>query len=222
MKESISDRIRRVITGTANSLVSKIEGVAPEIILKEAINEVDDALDEVRAELGKITAQKHHVTKAISKLNNEHSQLEDQIELAHKNGRKDLIEAAFSREVDIEDQIPALENQLSDLSSQEKDLNQAVSGIIAKRNEMEDELFEFMKTQSATKLDSEMNIVGSEESNISKANKAERTFNRVIGDATGVRKSILKTTEENAKLVELAHLNRKARIEAKMKTLESK
>ena len=37
MKESISSRIRRIIAGTANSIVEKIEGLAPEAVLKEAI-----------------------------------------------------------------------------------------------------------------------------------------------------------------------------------------
>ena len=50
--KSISSRIRRIIAGTANSIVEKIEGLAPEAVLKEAIREVDSAIDEVRAEMG--------------------------------------------------------------------------------------------------------------------------------------------------------------------------
>ena len=143
MKESISSRIRRIITGTANSIVSKIEGLAPEAVLKQAIREVDGAIDEVRAEMGSVAAQKHHVTKAISKLNNEHAQITEQLEIAVGEARKDLVEIAVSRQVDIEDQLPALETQLGDCSSQIIELEQAITGLVAKRNEMEDELFDF-------------------------------------------------------------------------------
>ncbi len=116
MKDSISARIRRIITGTANSIVSRIEGLAPETILEQAIDEVDSAIDEVKAELGLVIAQKHHVSKAMSRLNEENVRLEEQILVAMREGRDDLAETAVGRQVDIEDQLPALENQLAHLA----------------------------------------------------------------------------------------------------------
>lgn len=223
MKDSISNRIRRIITGTASSIVSKIEGLAPETVLEQAIAEVDAALDEVKAELGRITAQKYHVSKAMTKLNEEHSTIEEQLTLAHQQGRKDLLEAAVSRQLDIEDQLPALESQLAELGRQEEELNKAITGLVAKRNEMDDELFDFRQSRRQVAAVGEGSAVGgapSEGSAAAKAERAERAFTRVLQGSTGVRRVALKAgSEESAKLVELAHLSKQARIEARLKAL---
>ena len=226
MKESISSRIRRIIAGTANSIVEKIEGLAPEAVLKEAIREVDSAIDEVRAEMGRVVAQKHNVTKAIGKLNQEHGQISGQLEIAMGEDRKDLLELAVSRQIDIEDQLPALETQLGECSSQISEFEQAVTGLVAKRNEMEDELFDFQeqkaKAASASGNDAATATnSASGESAVHKAEKAERRFSRVLQDSTGVRRSSLQTSAAEASgLLELAQMNRQARIKARLKELE--
>lgn len=224
MKDSIASRISRIITGTAYSIVSKIEGLAPEGILDQAISEVDDALDEVRSELGGVTAQKHHISKAMARLNHEHAELEEQVVLAYEQGRKDLVESALARQIDIEDQLPTLELQLGRVGQQEKDLNQAVTGLIAKRNEMEDELAEFHRSRLAASASSRdgLDAAGSGDA-LRKAEKAEGAFSRVLQRTTGINRSALTSnSRESAKLVELANLSRNAKIEAKLKTLEDR
>ncbi len=42
MNDIISARIRRIIIGTANSIVTKIEGLAPETVLEQAIEVAED------------------------------------------------------------------------------------------------------------------------------------------------------------------------------------
>jgi phage shock protein A len=229
MKDSISSRIRRIIAGTANSIVSKLEGLDPAGVLKQAIGEVDDAIDEVRAEMGQITAQKHHVTKAMSKLNNEHTLIAEQMDTALAQGRKDLVEVAVSRQIDIEDQLPALETQLGECSALIKEFEQAVTGLVAKRNEMEDELFDFQREQAQAEAaaqspggDADLGG-GAGNSAKEKADRAERTFSRVLQESTGVRRSSIQATaEESAALLELAQLNRRTRIEARLKELENR
>lgn len=222
MNEKISQRIRRIITGSANSIVTKIEGLAPEMILEQAINEVDGALDEVRVELGRTTAQKHHVSKAISKLNQEHTQLGEQITTAKGDSRMDLLEAGISRQIDIEDQLAALESQLADLGNEESDLNKAIAGLVAKRNEMEEDLDDFKATQKeAARAAEESGATASGETPQLKADRAERAFDRVIRNTSGVSRTRIKgNTAESAKLVELAELNKKARIEARLKSMD--
>ncbi|TVR52441.1 MAG: PspA/IM30 family protein [Puniceicoccaceae bacterium] len=223
MKDTIRARITRIMTGTAHTIVSKIEGLAPEMILEQAINEVDAAVDDVRAELGRVTAQKHHVTRAMSKLNQEHSDLEEQIETALGEGRKDLAEVAVSRQVDIEDQLPSLENQLGDLRSQEAELNQAITGLVAKRHEMENELFAFKEERKRLDAGATPEEGGSRTSPTARADRAEKAFSRVLQDATGVRRGVLRAgDEERVKLLELADLNRKAKIEARLRQLETR
>ena len=221
MKENISGRIRRIITGTANTIVSKIEGMAPVAILEEAIREVDGAVDEVRAELGAITVQKHHVTQALGRLNGEHEKLAEEISQAHAQGRLDLVQAGLSRQIDIEDQLPVLENQLADLGESEKQLNAAITGMLAKRNEMEDELFHFQRVQTQSVADS--SVKQSDAGTAArKAEIAGKAFERTLQNATGVRISSLKSSSaESEKLMELAQLNKQARIQARLKQLGS-
>ncbi len=220
MKESISSRITRIITGTANSIVSKIEGLAPGAILEQAILEVDGAVDEVRAELGRILVQKHHVTKTLGRLNDEHGKLEEQVGTAIQQGREDLAEVAIGRQVDIEDQLPTLENQLADLAGQEKELNQAIAGLLAKRNEMEEELFEYRRSKPSTVagVTGEDAAEGGSGIALGKAEKAGNAFKRVLQNETGVRREDLKAgSEDRARLVELAQLNRRAKVESRLK-----
>lgn len=224
MNDSISSRIGRIITGTAYSIVSKIEGLAPEAVLEQAITEVDQVLDEVRAALGGITAQKHHVSKTMARLNHEHAELEEQVVVAYTQGRKDLVESALARQTDIEDQLPALEGQLGRLSKQESDHTQALTGLIAKRNEMEDELQEFINSRKQEAAVSDMDAeFATPDSALWKAERAEGTFSRMIHRTTGInRSSLTSNSRESAKLVELANLSRNAKIEAKLKALEER
>lgn len=221
MKDTISSRITRIIAGTANSIVSRIEGLAPEAILEQAILEVDGAIDEVRAELGRILVQKHHVTRALGRLNEEHAKLDEQIDEAVKQTRDDLAEVAIGRQVDIEDQLPALENQLADYGAQEKELNQAISGLLAKRNEMEDELFEFRRNKQSAPTSRAGQDAGSGEQGsgaLGKAEQAGNAFKRVLQRETGVRREDLQAgSEDRARLVELAQLSRKAKVESRLK-----
>lgn len=204
--------------------MSKIEGLAPEAVLEQAISEVDSALDEVRSELGAITARKHHVSKTMARLNHEHAELEEQVVIAYKEGRKDLVESALARQTDIEDQLPALEGQLARYSVQEGDHNQALTGLIAKRNEMEDELQEFSNSRKAQAVSVEDGVVpANSDSAIWKAQKAENAFSRIIQRTTGINRTALTSnSRESAKLVELANLSRSAKIEAKLKALEER
>lgn len=224
MNDSISSRIGRIITGTAYSIVSKIEGLAPEAVLEQAIAEVDKVLDEVRAALGSITAQKHHVSKTMARLNHEHAELEEQVVVAYTQGRKDLVESALARQTDIEDQLPALEGQLGRLSKQDSDHSQALTGLIAKRNEMEDELQEFIDSRKKDPVVSGTDAeFAAPDSALWKAEKAEGVFSRMIHRTTGMnRSSLTANSRESAKLVELANLSRNAKIEAKLKALEER
>nr|WP_320048605.1 hypothetical protein [uncultured Desulfuromonas sp.] len=67
MKESITGRVGRIVSSSMNALMDAIENVAPEMVMEEAIREVDSALDDVRAELGKSLAQKHFASNAWPK-----------------------------------------------------------------------------------------------------------------------------------------------------------
>jgi phage shock protein A len=222
MNDHLSSRIRRIITGTANTLVSKIEGLAPLMVLEQAIDEVDHAVAEVKSELGRVTAQKHQVTKAMVRLNESHAKLMEQVAEANKAGRDDLIEAAVSRQIDIEDQLPVLQDQLVELNGQEQGLNSAIVGMLAKRNEMEDQLFDYRKAQEMMAQPMDASSPGGVNRMTGKMEQAEAAFDRMMQKASGLKQSIRRSSsDESAKLVELDNLNRKARVLERMKALKN-
>ena len=52
MAEGLVSRVKRLVSGSVNSLVDVVENASPEMVMKEAIREVDRAIDEVRDQLG--------------------------------------------------------------------------------------------------------------------------------------------------------------------------
>lgn len=223
MKDNIASRISRIITGTASSIVTKIEGLTSDAVLEQAINEVDSAIDEVRVEMGSITAQKHNVTKTMTRLNSEHEELDGRAALALEKGREDLVEAALGRQTDIESQLPALEADLLRLNNQEDTHKKALSGLIAKRNEMEDELTEYRHLVKNSAVAGDSGGGASGPSAIDKAANAEHAFDRILQRTTGIRRSALTASaSEASKLAELANLERNTKIQQKLEALKAR
>lgn len=88
---------------------------------------------------------------------------------------------------------------------------------------MEDELFHFKQSARSSSVafgngSSEAGRQGGAEA---RADRADKAFSRVLEGASGVRRETLRTSRsDSAKLVELAHLSRRVRIEAKLQALK--
>ncbi len=186
MNESITNRVGRIISGSVNAVVDAVENAAPELVMEESIREIDAAIDEVKAELGKVVANKHLANQRLAEENHIHENLAEKIELAVKEGRDDLAEVAISKQMDIEAQIPILEASIEDASSQETELDGYIAALNAKKREMREELIAYRESRKeAESLSASGNSSGG--NNIeSKVTKAESAFDRVVENATGV------------------------------------
>ena len=219
MSENILNRIGRIIAGSVHSLSEKLVNQHPDDVLNEAIVEIDQAISETKAELGKLEVQKHDLQKIIEKLQQELEPLNHQIQLAFDKGKEELVKVGLGRQIDLENQIKPLRNQVKYLETFEEDFTAAINGLVARRNQMEDDLHHFKKAQEEGESEFEMdptNIIPQ----ILKADNAEAKFNRVV-ERISARVSHTPTTESDAEmLIELANLEREAQIEAKLKTLK--
>jgi len=216
MSEQLFSRVKRLVSGGVNSLVDAVENVSPETVMKEAIREVESATDEVRDELGRVLANKHLASRRLMDANTRHETLSEQIEMAVKEGRDDLAEAAISRQMDIESQMPILETAVSDASSQEVELEGYIEALQARRREMEEELSAYKESRAASDTltaDGDPAASGTAER---KVNKAERAFDRVMRDATGMPGSSGGSRKDGAKLAELETLARSNRIKERL------
>ncbi len=150
MKESLIGRVGRIISGSFNSLIDAIENAAPETVRSEVIREIDTAIDDVRVELGRVVAKKHLANSRLMEENRKHEDLSEKIELAVKERRDDLAEAAISRQLDIEAQIPILETTINECGNKEKELEGYITALQAKKREMKEELHQFRESLKET------------------------------------------------------------------------
>ncbi len=216
MSEQLVSRVKRLVSGGVNSLVDAVENASPELVMKEAIREVDSAVDEVRDELGRVLANKHLASRRLMDASAKHDSLGEQIETAVKEGRDDLAEAAISRQMDLESQIPVLESAVSDADSEEEELESYIEALQARRREMEEELAAFKESREEQPSLNADGTPAQSSGTERKVSKAEQAFDRVMRDASGLPGSGGASRSDAAKLAELETLSRNNRIQERL------
>lgn len=149
MSDSLKARVGRVIAGNLHALLDKLEDLNPQSAMEQALREAASVVDEVRHELGTVSANRHLAQQQHARLNRSHEELREQIAQALAAQREDLARAAVSRQLDIEAQIPVLETTLADLARQEQELQGYTAALLAKQREMQQALAEFRKSRAA-------------------------------------------------------------------------
>ena len=220
MPETLKDRVQRVIAGGLHALIDKIEDAAPEAVMEQSVREVDSVIDEIRAELGKVTANRHLAQTQHSSLNASHQELAEDIEHALQQGREDLAKAAIGRQMDIEAQLPVLESTLADFGRQEQDLNSYVHALLAKKREMQQAIDQYRasRAQSVT-----VSGAAPEASNAkAKFDEASNAFDRVFVRNTGLTPSAMQATlQQAAQLKELDDMRRDSEVERRLNAMKT-
>jgi len=215
MKESITGRVGRIISSSVNALVDALENVAPHLVMEEAIREVDGVLDEVKTELGKTISQKHLAEQRLASQRKRHVELSQQAQLAVDKGRDDLAEAAIAQQMDIEVQIPVLEQAVGAASSQEKELEGYINALKAKRREMREELTRFNESRKSAATHEDGGASAPGVSIADKVEKAGSAFDRIMEKNSGLP-SGRRDMGNEAKLAELEELSRQNRIKERL------
>jgi len=140
MADTLGARVGRIVAGGAHAIVDALEGVLPDALGQQALREVDQAVDEVRAELGKTIAARHLAAKRLTEQSSRHDELSAQIDLALSQGREDLIRAALEHQLDIEAQVPVLEAAVANTAERQAELEGYLSALQATRREMSEDL----------------------------------------------------------------------------------
>ncbi|MCG8490634.1 MAG: PspA/IM30 family protein [Sneathiellales bacterium] len=222
MAESLISRVKRIISGGANAFVTALEDAAPRVVMQEAIEEVDRTYDDLRAELGRLVAQKHLANKELLAKNARHEELGQQLETALAEGREDLAEVAVAKQLDIEAQIPVLESNLVDLGDSEKELENLMAALKAKKREMEDDLVSFEQSQKDAETTT-LEAGGGHSASIETARSVENataSFERAFKNATG--QQLDRDGLDASALQELESLARKNRIKERLEAAKSK
>lgn len=222
MYDSLTSRVKRIVAGGAHAIVDAIEDAAPEAVMEQALREIDGAMDDVRAELGKVLAARHVATRRLADENGKHESLAQQIEVALQERRDDLAEAAIARQLDIEAQLPVLEQSIRDAGDSEKELEGYLRALGAKRREMAAELQAFREArarESAIQETAAGTATGDVAGRVARASGA---FDRVLGRQTGLPPGATPDARTAGQLAELEDLARKNRIQERLAAAKAK
>lgn len=221
MTDSLKTRVGRVIAGGVHALIDRIEDQAPEAVMEQAIREAEAVVDDVRHELGLVSANRHLAQQQHSSLNGQHERLAEQTEQALAQGREDLARAAVARQLDIEAQLPVLEATLAEHTRQESELQGYVAALLAKKREMVDALADYRRSRAAA-------VAQTAGQGVSGASTAERrigdagaAFDRVYARQTGLPASARGASlQQGAQLKELEDLVRENKIAERLAQLK--
>lgn len=212
MSESITSRVSRLVTGGINSIVDLAENTMPEAMMNEAIREFDKAIDEIRYELGKAKAKKHVAEKRLTDESNKNEDLTRQIETAVNKGEDELAQAGIAKQLDIEAQIPVLENTVQVGKGEIEQLNGYIAALQGRKREMEADLDTYNASQKTGG-----GVSAESSSDAGNADDASKAFNRAMKKASGVAGSDLTTDRDQAdKLSKLEKLDRDNEIQKRL------
>ncbi len=217
MADNLGSRVGRLISGAANQLIDAAENMAPEAVMEQAVREVDKAVDDVRAELGKVVARKHLASNRLADENAKHDALSEKVQLAIKEGREDLAETAVGKLLDIEAQMPVLEQSIAQASEDEAELEGFISALQARKREMQDELAQFRKAQKLSAAETATGGGPAGGTVADSVDRAEKAFDRVMERSAGLAPGASTPDAKTAKqLAELDDLSRKNRIQERL------
>ena len=220
MSETLSRRVGRLVSGGFHALIDAAENLAPEAVMNESIREIERAVDEVRAELGKVLAQKHLAAKKMADESNRHEAIDANLQAAVDAGRDDLAEAGIAEQMDIEARLPILENTIADCAAQEKELEGFIAALQAKKREMQQQLQDWRAAQQGMGTGKTAGGNGSDLNRIARdAEKSGNAFDRVMGRQNSVHSST--DAAQLAKLKELEDLSRNHRIAERLAALKA-
>ena len=230
MTDTIASRVTRVIGGSVHALLDAVENVAPESTMAQAIREVDQAIDEVRSELGRVEAVKHLATSSLNKLNTQKETLAEQTDIAIAKGDETLARAGIAKQIDIDDQIPVLQRSLQDAFARGVELEGFIAALTAKKREMESALQDFIAARataagpagagpSGASAGSTAGSIGG--TILGMAERAGSAFDRVLARETGIAGVTSPINADASKLRDLQEMARTHRIDERLAALKA-
>lgn len=220
MAESLSTRVGRVIAGSMHALIDRLEDQAPEAMMEQSLREADTVIDDVRHELGQVSANRHLAQQQHARLNRQHETLTAQVGDALAATREDLARAAVSRQLDIEAQLPVLESTLADLARREQELQGFVAALLAKKREMQDALTQFRASRATVAAPSAATAKGGGAAG--RLDAANEAFDRIHQRQTGLGAAAQGASlEEAVRLKELDDLVRENKIAERLARLKA-
>jgi len=220
MAETIFMRVRRVISASIEDVVDAMERAGGTSVMREAIREVDRAIDEARAEQEAAMTRRLHAARQQKLFRARLSELEEKARFAIGENRDDLAEAAVSRQIEFEEQAKRLEPVQAEATEEERRLDECLTALNSRKARMQEELAAFEAAQRDAALGGEGRGRPSRRTE-RKVERAEEAFDRAmagLGGATGVGRT---DAQSAAKVAEIDAMQKSAAIAQRMAALRA-
>lgn len=217
MSDSIFVRVQRVVSGSVGSALDSAERLSGTSVMRQAIREMDSAIEKGRREAEGARAKRLQATHRLQECRKQLETLKDQARFALGKDRLDLAEVAIARQLDVEAQIESLAKAESEATGSERRLDESTAELKLRRGQMYDELRSFEASQRAASTGSD--APGSPDSHLQRrAERAQEAFERAM-DAAGGLSGGRASPEAAAKVAELEALQKEAAIAERLAAL---
>lgn len=185
MAESVFDRVRRLLSGKIEDTVDNMERAGGESVMREAIREVDRAIDEVRLNQENTMARRLQAARQHENLTKHAAELGKKAKFAVSESRDDLAEAALTRQIECEAQLATLTGVQDSSREIESRLAESLEALRARKQQMESALSEFVAARGEATLGGDGQSQSPRDVE-RKVEKAEAAFDRAMTGAGGV------------------------------------
>mgnify|MGYP003660363679 FL=1 len=185
MAEPFYMRAKRVVSAGIESALDQAERASGTSLMREAIREVDRAMDKVRREQEDATDRQNQAVGQQKLSAQRAEEWGGKVLFTLEKGRDDLAEAAIMQQMDFEAKIKHFKNLEASAKMDVSRLDRLLEELAARKTAMEDELAEFEKMMSENKAASDEHMT-SDPGVERKIKRAEETFERTMELAGGV------------------------------------
>ena len=221
MGETPINRVVRIVSGSIHDTVDAVETYQAESIMRQAIREIDQTISDVKAETRKSNGNRLLAQKRQKMTETKLKELSEKASIAISNNRDDLAEAALSRQLDLEAQIPVLKQAEETAEKNNEELNSFMQALIGRKSEMQSELDAFImmrKEQNIGGVESDgPNVVRLED----RADHAIEAFDRVMKNGGGAAGYTNSNCDTVVQMNELNTIIRKKRISERLAELKA-
>jgi phage shock protein A len=219
MAESIFIRVRRVLSANVEEAVDSMERSGGAAVMREAIREVDRALDEVRSAQEAASARGLQAKRQQAMFRERIKELEAKAKFALGENRDDLAEAAISRQIDFEEQAKRLDDIQADAKTEAKRLEECVAELVNRKSQMEESFQAYEQAQRDAALGGE-GPTQQDRDVQRKVRQAEDAFERAMGGA-GVSATVRTDAKTAAAVAEIDVIHKSAVIAERMAAMRA-
>jgi phage shock protein A len=185
MAESIFLRVRRLVSGSIEDTVDAMERANSDSTMREAIREIDRAIDEVKADLEKAMTRRLQAARQQGLIAKRVEELTGKAKFALREQREDLAEGALARQVDLEQQVGGLETVQANSRTEEGKFEESLAALRSRKKELEEALAAFTIARTEATMGGDGDFENSR--NVErKVERAEAAFNRAMTGAGGI------------------------------------